>query len=109
VIDFLIWPGLRDRLVFSHKRYTKTGDFSAAFCEYLRFHWPFSDDDILVFDQVTQSYVISPLFEQYAFELNNWTMDEGFFEKYGEMKYDIPCSTSLRNEWGMNFMGTGTL
>lgn len=92
VIDFLIWPGLRDRLVFSHKRYTSTGDFSAAFCENLHFNWPFSDDEILLFDQVSQTYRISPLFEEYAFDMKNWTMNEGFFEKYVEMKHDIPCS-----------------
>jgi hypothetical protein len=36
--------------------------------------------------------MISPLFEHYAFELKNWTMDEGFFAKYGEMRHDIPSS-----------------
>lgn len=92
VIDFLIWPGLRDRLVFSHKRYTATGDFSAAFCKYLHFHWPFSDEDILLFDEGDKAWGISRLFEQYAFELRNWTMDEAFFEKYPEMKHDIPSS-----------------
>jgi hypothetical protein len=110
VIDFLIWytishafllhfaynvhlrPGLRDRLVFSHKRYTITGDFSAAFCENLHFHWPFSNDEIMIFDPASQTFMLSPLFQEYAFDLKNWTMKEGFFEKYREMRYDIPSS-----------------
>ncbi|CZR69176.1 uncharacterized protein PAC_19076 [Phialocephala subalpina] len=92
VIDFLIWPGLRDRLVFSHKHYTSTGDFSAAFCQYLHFHWPFSDDEILIFDRETKAHKLNPLFEKYSFDLKNWTMDEGFFEKFVEMKYDIPAT-----------------
>ncbi|KUJ07681.1 uncharacterized protein LY89DRAFT_691433 [Mollisia scopiformis] len=92
VVDFLVWPGLRDRLVFSHKHYTSTGDFSAAFCENLHFHWPFSDDDILIFDEEIQDYKFSPLFEKYAFDLKNWTMDDDFFEKFGEMRYDIPAT-----------------
>ncbi|RFU33263.1 hypothetical protein B7463_g3048, partial [Scytalidium lignicola] len=49
VIDFLIWPGLRDRLVFSHEKYTRTGEFSAMYCNCLRFHWPFPDTDILTY------------------------------------------------------------
>ncbi|KAE8442652.1 hypothetical protein EG329_003009 [Mollisiaceae sp. DMI_Dod_QoI] len=92
VIDFLIWPGLRDRLVFSHKHYTSTGDFSAAFCENLHFNWPFSDDEILILDSETQRYKLSALFEEYACDLKNWTMNEGFFEKFVEMKYDIPAT-----------------
>lgn len=85
-------PGLRDRLVFSHKHYTSTGDFSAAFCQYLHFNWPFSDDDILILDAETGRHKLSPLFEKYAFDLKNWTMNEGFFEKFIEMKYDIPAT-----------------
>jgi hypothetical protein len=100
VIDFLIWPGLRDRLVFSHKHYTSTGDFSAAFCENLHFNWPYPDDQILLFDQISQTYRISPLFEQYAFDMKNWTMDEAFFEKYMEMRHDIPCSNNGANTGG---------
>ncbi len=85
-------PGLRDRLVFSHKHYTSTGDFSAAFCENLHFNWPFSDDEILILDSETQRYKLSALFEEYACDLKNWTMNEGFFEKFVEMKYDIPAT-----------------
>lgn len=85
-------PGLRDRLVFSHRRYTLTGDFSAAFCEHMNFNWPFPDDQILLFDRLSQTYRISPLFEEYAFDMKNWTMDEAFFEKYMEMRHDIPSS-----------------
>ena len=80
--------------MFSHKRYTSTGKFSRAFCDYLHFHWPFSDDDILVFDNTSQSCKISPVFEEYAFDLKNWTMDEGFFETFMEMRHDIPSSKS---------------
>ena len=41
---------------------------------------------------MTQMYRISPLFEEYAFDMKNWTMNEGFFEKYVEMRHDIPCT-----------------
>jgi len=40
--------------------------------------------------------MLSLQFQEYAFDLKNWTMEEGFFEKYREMRYDIPSSGS----WG---------
>jgi hypothetical protein len=85
-------PGLRDRLVFTHERYTSNGDFSRAFCACLRFFWPFGDDDILTFDPVSQTYKLSPLFEKYASDAKNWTMNEAFFVNYPEMSDDIPAS-----------------
>jgi Domain of unknown function (DUF3425) len=85
-------PGLRDRLVFSYKRYISTGDFSAAFIKNCHFHWPFSDDEISVFDPALQKHRISPLFEEFAFDLKNWTMDEEFFDKFVEMRHDMPVS-----------------
>lgn len=63
VIDFLIWPGLRDRLVFNHETYTRSGDFSAAFCANLRFHWPFPEADIFTYDSATETHrVCFPLY-----------------------------------------------
>jgi hypothetical protein len=59
VIDFLIWPGLRDRLVFNHESYTRDGNFSAAFVANLRFHWPFPEADIFSFDPVTETHRVS--------------------------------------------------
>jgi hypothetical protein len=41
-----------------------------------------------------KGWEISTLFERYAFDLENWTMDEGFFVAFEEMKFDIPCSAS---------------
>ena len=79
-------------MVFSHKRYTSTGDFSASYVSNVRFHWPFSDNQIFTFDAENKVYRLSALFEKYASELNNWTMDEAFFETYAEMRHDIPSS-----------------
>jgi hypothetical protein len=88
-------PGLRNRLVFSHEAYT-TGapgaQFSAAFCENIHFHWPFPDQDIMEFDQVTKTYHLSSVFEMYASNVDNWTMDAGWFKLYPEMRDDIPMT-----------------
>ncbi len=50
----------------------------------------------MAFDPIAQTYLLSPLFQEYAFDLKNWMMNERFFEKYKEMRYDIPSSGS----WG---------
>jgi hypothetical protein len=83
VIDFLIWylfstshlcthadpcrPGLRDRLVFEHKKYTSTGDFSAAFVENFNFHWPYSDRDIFAYNPTHNRYEVSKIFVEHAY------------------------------------------
>ncbi|KIW34561.1 uncharacterized protein PV07_01338 [Cladophialophora immunda] len=89
VIDFLIWPGLRDRLVFEHKKYTSTGDFSAAFVENFNFYWPYSDRDIFAYNPVQNRYEVSKIFLEYAYNFKNWTMKPGFFKKFPEMQHDI--------------------
>jgi len=50
----------------------------------------------MTFDSASQTFMLSLQFQEYAFDLKNWTMEEGFFEKYREMRYDIPSSGS----WG---------
>ncbi|KAI1610163.1 hypothetical protein EDD36DRAFT_316837 [Exophiala viscosa] len=92
VIDFLIWPSLRDRLVFEHKKYTATGTFSAAFVENFNFHWPYSDRDIFAYNPTTNRYEVSKLFLEYAYNFKNWTMKPGFFKKFPEMQHDIAAS-----------------
>ncbi|OCT44281.1 hypothetical protein CLCR_05796 [Cladophialophora carrionii] len=89
VIDFLIWPGLRDRLVFEYQKYTSTGDFSAAFVENFNFHWPYPDRDIFAYNQVQNRYEVSKTFLEYAYNFKNWTMRPGFFKKFPEMQHDI--------------------
>lgn len=82
-------PSLRDRLVFTHQIYS-TGAFSRAYSICLRFNWPFKDADILVYNQVSQSWGLSELFERYACDLSNWTMTDDFFDGFIEMSLDIP-------------------
>ncbi|KIW35299.1 uncharacterized protein PV07_02002 [Cladophialophora immunda] len=101
VIDFFIWPGLRDRLVFNHDRYSRTGHFSAAYCSYVRFCWPFPDNYILARD-TSNNYKVSQLFEKYAYDVNNWTVDERFFTSLPELRVDVPCSTET---WSGNLLG----
>ncbi|OAP58050.1 hypothetical protein AYL99_07140 [Fonsecaea erecta] len=90
VIDFLIWPGMRDRMIFEHEKYTATGVFSAAYVENFSFFWPYSNKEIFVYDHLRDRHDFSPVFLQYVYNYENWTMKPGFFEKYPEMRYDVP-------------------
>ncbi|KAK5447908.1 hypothetical protein LTS15_009407 [Exophiala xenobiotica] len=89
VIDFLIWPGLRDRLVFEHKKYTATGALSAAFVKNFNFYWPYSDRDIFGHNPATDRYEVSKVFLEYVYSFKNWTMRPGFFQQFPEMQDDI--------------------
>lgn len=89
VIDYLCWPGLRDRLVFEHEKYTATGEFSAAFVKYAHFDWPYTDDEILLPDVATGEWRVSERFLEKCYDYRAWTMLPGFFELYPEMVHDI--------------------
>lgn len=101
VIDFLIWPGLREHLVFEHNRYAPNAEFSHRFCEDLRFNWPYPDSDIFCFDPTKNTYTFSRRFRQSACDLRNWTMDAKFFEAFREMVGDVPMSHDpVAGTWG---------
>ncbi|KEF55710.1 uncharacterized protein A1O9_08460 [Exophiala aquamarina CBS 119918] len=91
VIDFLIWPGMRDRLVFEHEKYTASGLFSAAYVENFSFFWPYPDEEIFHYDPLQDQFEFSPVFLHYVYNYKNWTMKAGFFETCPEMKYDVPA------------------
>ncbi|KIW12640.1 hypothetical protein PV08_09918 [Exophiala spinifera] len=93
VIDFLIWPALRDRLVFEYKKYTSTGIFSKAFVENFNFYWPYPARDIFIYDPATDGYDVSPMFLRHVYDLKNWTMKPAFFKQFPEMENDIPVFT----------------
>ncbi|RFU25260.1 hypothetical protein B7463_g11083, partial [Scytalidium lignicola] len=95
IIEFLIWPALRERLVFHHQRYSD-GTFSRAYSLYLRFHWPFPDSYILVKYPDCNCYRVSELFERYAFDVKNWAMTEEFFQEMEEMRLDIPSVQNFK-------------
>ncbi|KAK6387583.1 hypothetical protein LTS17_000852 [Exophiala oligosperma] len=90
VIDFLIWPGMRDRMVFEHEKYSASGLFSAAYVENFSFFWPYSDKEIFVYDPFRDRHEFSPVFLQHVYNYENWTMKPGFFERCPEMRYDVP-------------------
>jgi len=89
VIDFLVWPGLRERLVFEYEKYNVGGDFSFCFVEYFHFYWPFADEQVAQYDQTGLISGLSKLFREFIYDLRHWTMLPPFFERFPEMRADI--------------------
>lgn len=90
VIDFLVWPGLRERLVFEYEKYNVSGEFSYCFVEYFHFNWPYHDQQVAQYDPQTGIICgLSKIFKEYVFDLKNWTMLPGFFLQFPEMRADI--------------------
>ncbi|OCL08568.1 hypothetical protein AOQ84DRAFT_406547 [Glonium stellatum] len=88
-LDFFAWPTLRERLVQNHTEIFQTEDMSRCYSQYLKFDWPFSFEDTFFFDETTQCYYPSPLFERYHRDLRFWGVTEKFYESFPEMMVDI--------------------
>jgi hypothetical protein len=84
-IDFFAWPGLRDKMVRNHAQYFQTQDFSEAYRQHFKFVWPFSFEDTYVYDEESDTYRPTPLFEKYHRDLKNWRFEKSFFKKYPEL------------------------
>lgn len=109
VIDYLVWPGLRDRLVFEHDKYTRTGDFSAAFVKYAHFNWPYSEGDIFAVNPATGQWEVSKLFLDHVYDFNSWTMKPEFFRLFPEMIHDINVYKGpVQNGTGINHAWVAT-
>jgi hypothetical protein len=89
VIDYLVWPGLRDRLVFEHDKYTRTGEFSAAFVKYAHFDWPYGDNEIYTLNPATGRWEVSKIFLEYVYDYSKWMMKPDFFKQFPEMIHDM--------------------
>ena len=89
VIDFLVWPGLRERLTFEYEKYQMDGDFSFCFVEYFHFYWPYPDEQVASYDETGLICGMSKLFKDFVSDLKNWTMLPPFFQRFPEMRADI--------------------
>ncbi|KAK1954597.1 hypothetical protein LY78DRAFT_648927 [Colletotrichum sublineola] len=93
-IDFIVWPGLRERFVFGQHAYCKN-QFWELLAHYLHVLWPFEFRDTYRKSVVTGQYQISPMFEQRVMDINAWTMDRDFIEQFPELIADMPVFQSV--------------
>ncbi|KAF4978623.1 hypothetical protein FZEAL_5026 [Fusarium zealandicum] len=88
-IDFFVWPGVRERFVFSQHQYC-SNSFWKVFVECFRVSWPFEFRDCYMTNVVTGRYSLSPQFESHIQNITSWTMTLDFFTHFPEMYGDIP-------------------
>ncbi|USP82562.1 hypothetical protein yc1106_09836 [Curvularia clavata] len=89
IIDLFTWPSLRSRFLSQHSLLSRSNVLSFYYRNCIRFDWPFRFEDTFFHDDVSGSYLPSPLFEMYGSNLKNWMMDERFYENFPEMRADI--------------------
>ncbi|KAK7415769.1 hypothetical protein QQX98_005682 [Neonectria punicea] len=88
-IDFFVWPGVRERFVFSQHQYC-SNSFWKIFVECFKIPWPFEFRDCYKRNTRTGKYSISPEFMDCIWDINSWTMTTDFFGTFPEMYSDIP-------------------
>lgn len=93
-IDFIAWPGLRERFIFSERRYS-TVLFWTLFRSGFKILWPYDFRDTYLCNVETGKYEISPLFAERISNINTWTMPSEFFVHFPELYEDIPVYMSI--------------
>ncbi|OHF01542.1 hypothetical protein CORC01_03032 [Colletotrichum orchidophilum] len=89
-IDFFVWPGVRERFVFSQHQYC-SNLFWEVFASSFRIMWPFEFRDCYRRNIETRRYCVAPEFEDRIRDINSWTMSSDFFNHFPEMYADIPA------------------
>ncbi|KAK2674304.1 hypothetical protein RAB80_009288 [Fusarium oxysporum f. sp. vasinfectum] len=98
-IDFFVWPGLRERLIFSQHQYCNNS-FWELLQTNLKILWTDSFQDTFYHNAHTGKYHISPLFEQRIRDINAWTMSTDFFQHFPELSEDIPAYMGIPASMG---------
>ncbi|KAF5724356.1 hypothetical protein FMUND_921 [Fusarium mundagurra] len=88
-IDFFVWPGFRERLIFCQHQYC-ANSFWELLQTNLKILWSDSFQDTFYHNAHTGKYHISPVFEQRIRDINAWTMAKDFFKHFPELSEDIP-------------------
>ncbi|KAF5656259.1 hypothetical protein FCIRC_13756 [Fusarium circinatum] len=98
-IDFFVWPGLRERLIFSQHQYCNNS-FWELLQSNLKILWTDTFQDTFYHNAHTGKYHISPLFEQRIRDINAWTMSTDFFQHFPELSEDIPAYMGIPASMG---------
>ncbi|KAH7125858.1 hypothetical protein EDB81DRAFT_810072, partial [Dactylonectria macrodidyma] len=93
-IDYFVWPGVRERFVFSQHQYC-TNLFWDLFRANFKILWPYGFRDTYMHNSETGQFHISPLFEERLRDINTWTMSPDFFVRFPELYGDIPSYLGL--------------
>ncbi|KEF63532.1 uncharacterized protein A1O9_01510 [Exophiala aquamarina CBS 119918] len=90
LVEHFVWPGVREHILFSPRKYA-TNKFMDEFREQSKFVWPFEPENTFMRNTMTGLYSYSPAFIERQKDLRCWTMRSDFFEKFPELRTDIPA------------------
>ncbi|RMZ76234.1 hypothetical protein DV738_g5077, partial [Chaetothyriales sp. CBS 135597] len=90
-INYLIWPGLRERFVF-YQHYYCGNSFWNALPACLTINWPYDLRDCFIQRWDSGTFEISPLFRECITNIYNWQLSPEMFNRYPELRSDVPCS-----------------
>ncbi|CAO2652698.1 Nn.00g021090.m01.CDS01 [Neocucurbitaria sp. VM-36] len=93
-INFFVWPGLRERFVFSQHRYC-SNDFWYYFTNNFRITWPFEFRDCYNRNRSNGKLSIGAEFKACISDIKSWTMSTDFFGRFPELHGDIPAFRSI--------------
>ncbi|PNH51357.1 hypothetical protein VD0002_g4458 [Verticillium dahliae] len=83
-IDFFVWPGVRERFVFSQHLYC-SDFFWKVFADNFRLLWPFELRDCYRRNLRTGLYSISPAFSERIRDIQAWAMAPDFFVHFPDI------------------------
>ncbi|KAG7103700.1 hypothetical protein HYQ44_017788 [Verticillium longisporum] len=93
-VDFLVWPGIRDRFVFSQHRYCMN-EFWNLFRLNLKLVWQLGFNACFIQNTTTGRFGLAPLFEERIRNIKAWTMNADILNQYPELADDIPLFTDM--------------
>ncbi|KAK1985583.1 hypothetical protein LZ30DRAFT_809178 [Colletotrichum cereale] len=86
---YLKSPALRYRFAVSPHQYCGN-EFWHMFKEHLRVVWAYAFRDCYFHNIQFGTYSLSQLFKERVFDLGSWTMEPDFFDRFPELRQDIP-------------------
>ncbi|KAL3481370.1 hypothetical protein BJX99DRAFT_164258 [Aspergillus californicus] len=88
LIDFVVWPGLRERLImFPHQHCSEK--FWSMFWTCFRFTWPYRLQDAFLQQGQTGLYRFSDVFNKSFYDLQYWCMTPEFFHEFPDLEADV--------------------
>ncbi|KAL2826313.1 hypothetical protein BDW59DRAFT_145386 [Aspergillus cavernicola] len=88
LIDFVVWPGLRERLIlFPYQHCSEK--FWSMFWSCFRLTWPYRLQDMFLQQGQTGLYRFSDAFSNSFYDLQNWCMTPEFFREFPDLEADI--------------------
>lgn len=91
LIDYLVWPGLRERFIFNPLSYCSE-KFPKMFWPHFRFTWEYDFGEAYVCDRQTGVYQFSDPFLERTRELQNYRMSATFLAEFPELEADIQAA-----------------